>query len=146
MAWVEKFQLPCYAQSCQPLDQAAQSRIHPGLECLQEWGIRSLWLSHSLSLVATSWGMRPPSSGTSGSFGPPSCSKVVSLCIPTSAVVTLEFITTVTTEGNKQREQMASWEQKCCLSLSLNILNNYNHMQKHRKEGKKCQRLGAELP
>ena len=30
-----KFQAPCYVQGCQPLDQAAQSHIQPGLECLQ---------------------------------------------------------------------------------------------------------------
>jgi len=29
------FQPPCYVQGCQPPDQAAQSHIQPGLECLQ---------------------------------------------------------------------------------------------------------------
>jgi len=29
------FQPACYVQSRQPLDQAAQSHIQPGLECLQ---------------------------------------------------------------------------------------------------------------
>jgi len=39
MAWVEKdlkdhlVSTPCYVQ---PLDQAAQNHIQPGLECLQE--------------------------------------------------------------------------------------------------------------
>ena len=37
-----EFQPPCYVQGCQPLDQAAQSHIQPGLECLQGWGIHSL--------------------------------------------------------------------------------------------------------
>ena len=30
-----QFQAPCYVQGCQPPDQAAQSHIQPGLECLQ---------------------------------------------------------------------------------------------------------------
>ena len=48
MAWVEKdhndhlVPTPCYMQRCQPPDQAAQSHIQPGLECIQEWGIHSL--------------------------------------------------------------------------------------------------------
>ena len=33
---------PCYVQGRQPADQAAQSHIQPGLECLQGWGIHSL--------------------------------------------------------------------------------------------------------
>ena len=37
-----EFQPPCYVQGCQPPDQAAQSHIQPGLECLQGWGIHSL--------------------------------------------------------------------------------------------------------
>ena len=37
-----KFQPPCYLQGHQPPDQAAQSHIQPGLECLQGWGIHSL--------------------------------------------------------------------------------------------------------
>ena len=37
-----EFQPPCYVQGCQPLDQAAQSHIQPGLECLQGWGIHNL--------------------------------------------------------------------------------------------------------
>jgi len=37
-----QFQPPCYVQGHQPPDQAAQSRIQPGLECLQGWGIHSL--------------------------------------------------------------------------------------------------------
>ena len=48
MAWVEKdhcdhgVPTPCYVQGLQPADQAAQSHIQPGLECLQGWGIHSL--------------------------------------------------------------------------------------------------------
>ena len=48
MAWIAKVlkhhPVPthCYVQGCQPADQAAQSRIQPGLECLQGWGIHSL--------------------------------------------------------------------------------------------------------
>jgi len=48
MAWVEKdhndnlVSTPCYVQGCQPLDQAVQSHIQPGLECLQGWGIHNL--------------------------------------------------------------------------------------------------------
>jgi len=34
-----EFQPPCYVQGRQPPDQAAQSHIQPGLECLQGWGI-----------------------------------------------------------------------------------------------------------
>ena len=37
-----EFQLPCYVQGHQPLDQAVQSHIQPGLECLQGWGIHNL--------------------------------------------------------------------------------------------------------
>ena len=37
-----QFQPPCYVQGHQLPDQAAQSHIQPGLECLQEWGIHSL--------------------------------------------------------------------------------------------------------
>jgi len=32
---------PCYVQGHQPLDKAAQSHIHSGLECLQGWGIHN---------------------------------------------------------------------------------------------------------
>jgi len=48
MAWVEKdyndylVATPCYVQGHQPPDQAAQSHIQPGLECLQGWGIHNL--------------------------------------------------------------------------------------------------------
>ena len=34
-----EFLLPCYVQGRQPPDQAAQSHIQSGLECLQGWGI-----------------------------------------------------------------------------------------------------------
>jgi len=46
-----KFQPPCYVQGRQSLDQAAQSHIQPGLECLQGWGIHNLsgtWFSSAL--------------------------------------------------------------------------------------------------
>ena len=39
---IVEFQPPCYVQDRQPLDQAAQSHIQPGLECLQAWGIHNL--------------------------------------------------------------------------------------------------------
>ena len=48
MAWAEKdhnghlVSTPCHVQGHQPPDQAAQSHIQPGLECLQEWGIHNL--------------------------------------------------------------------------------------------------------
>jgi len=48
MAWVEKdhddhpVPTPCSVQGRQPADQAAQSHIQPGLECLQGWGIHNL--------------------------------------------------------------------------------------------------------
>ena len=48
MAWVAKehnahpVPTPCYVQGRQPADQAAQSHIQPGPECLQGWGIHSL--------------------------------------------------------------------------------------------------------
>ena len=48
MAWVENdhndhpVPTPCYVQGHQPADQAAQSHIQPGLECLRGWGIHSL--------------------------------------------------------------------------------------------------------
>jgi len=37
-----EFQPLCYVQGRQPPDQAAQSHIQPGLECLQGWGIHNL--------------------------------------------------------------------------------------------------------
>ena len=37
-----EFQSSCCVQGHQPPDQAAQSHIHPGLECLQGWGIHNL--------------------------------------------------------------------------------------------------------
>ena len=48
MAWVERdlndhlISTPCYVQGHQPPEQAAQSHIQPGLECLQGWGIHNL--------------------------------------------------------------------------------------------------------
>ena len=58
MAWVEKAHsahpvpTPCYVQGRQPADQAAQSHIQPGLECLQGWGIHSL-LGQPVQCVTT---------------------------------------------------------------------------------------------
>ena len=37
-----KFQPLYYVQGCQPLFQAAQRHIQPGLECIQGWGIHNL--------------------------------------------------------------------------------------------------------
>ena len=60
MAWVEKdhndhpVSTPCCVQGCQPPDQAAQSHIQPGLECLQGWGIHSL-LGQPVQCVTTLW-------------------------------------------------------------------------------------------
>ena len=41
-----QFQPPCYVQGHQPPDQAAQSHIQPGLECLQGWGIHNFLGQH----------------------------------------------------------------------------------------------------
>ena len=60
MAWVGKdhsahpVPTPCYVQGRQPAAQAAQSRIQPGLECLQGWGIHSL-LGQPVQCVTTLW-------------------------------------------------------------------------------------------
>ena len=60
MAWVEKdhndhpVPTPCCVQGRQPADQAAQSHIQPGLECLQGWGIHSL-LGQPLQCITTLW-------------------------------------------------------------------------------------------
>jgi len=49
MAWVAKAHsahpvpTPCYVQGRQPADQAAQSHIQSGLDCMQGWGIHSLF-------------------------------------------------------------------------------------------------------
>jgi len=67
MAWVEKdhsahlVPTPCYVQGCQPADQAAQSHVQPGLECLQGWGIHSL-LGQPVQCVTTLWGKNSSSS------------------------------------------------------------------------------------
>jgi len=37
-----EFQPPCHGQGGQLPDQAAQSHIQPGLECVQGWGIHNL--------------------------------------------------------------------------------------------------------
>jgi len=61
MVWVEKAHsahpvpTPCYVQGRQPADQAAQSHIQPGLECLQGWGTHSL-LGQPVQCVTTLWG------------------------------------------------------------------------------------------
>ena len=60
MAWAEKdhsdhrVSTPCCVQGRQPPDQAAQSHIQPGLECLQGWGIHSL-LGQPVQCVTTLW-------------------------------------------------------------------------------------------
>jgi len=49
MTWVAKdhnahpVPTPCCVQGRQPADQAAQSHIQPGLECLQGWGIHNFF-------------------------------------------------------------------------------------------------------
>jgi len=43
-----------YVQGCQPLDQAAQSHIQPGLECFQGWDIHSL-LGQPVQCITTLW-------------------------------------------------------------------------------------------
>jgi len=59
--WVEKehnahaVPTPCYVQGHQPADQAAQSHIQPGLECLQGWGTHSL-LGQPVQCITTLWG------------------------------------------------------------------------------------------
>ena len=60
MAWVEKdhnahpVPTPCCVQGRQRVDQAAQSHIQPGLECLQGWGIHSL-PGQPVQCVTTLW-------------------------------------------------------------------------------------------
>ena len=60
MAWVAKdhsahpVPTPCYVQCHQAADQAAQSHIQPGLECLQGWGIHSP-LGQPVQCVTTLW-------------------------------------------------------------------------------------------
>ena len=39
---ITEFQPPYYVQDRQPPDQAPQSHIQPGLECIQGWDIHSL--------------------------------------------------------------------------------------------------------
>ena len=46
------FQPPCYVQGRQSRDQAVQSNIQPGLECLQGWGTHSL-LGQPVQCVTT---------------------------------------------------------------------------------------------
>jgi len=61
MAWVGKdhnahlIPTPCYVHGRQPADQAAQSHILPGLECLPGWGIYNL-LGQPGQCVTTLWG------------------------------------------------------------------------------------------
>jgi len=85
MAWVEKdhndhvVSTPCHGQGHQPPDQAAQSHIQPGLECLQGWGIHSLLgqpvpvCHHPLSAFFVSVVVR-----NTCQFGPLFCFKQVS--------------------------------------------------------------------
>ena len=46
-----EFQLPCYVQGCLPPDQAAQSHIQPGLECLQGWGIHKFFKLKQITFI-----------------------------------------------------------------------------------------------
>ena len=85
MAWVEKdhndhvVSTPCHGQGRQPPDQAAQSHIQPGLECLQRWSIHSLLgqpvpvCHHPLSAFFVSVVVR-----NTCQFGPLFCFKQVS--------------------------------------------------------------------
>ena len=60
MAWIEKdhnnhlLSTSCCMKGHQPADQAAQSHIQPGLECLQGWGIHSL-LGQPVQCVTILW-------------------------------------------------------------------------------------------
>jgi len=47
-----EFQPPCYAQGCQPPDQAAQSHIQPGLECPRD-GASTTSLGNLFQCVTT---------------------------------------------------------------------------------------------
>ena len=47
-----EFQPPCYVQGHQPPDQAAQSHIQPGLECLQD-GASTTSLGNLFQCVTT---------------------------------------------------------------------------------------------
>ena len=49
-----EFQPPCYVQGRQPSDQAAQSHIQPGLDCLQGWDIHN-FLGQPVQCVTTFW-------------------------------------------------------------------------------------------
>jgi len=53
---IVEFQPPCYVQGRQPADQAAQSHIQPGLECLQGWGIHNLLGQECLRRMLTQTG------------------------------------------------------------------------------------------
>ena len=48
-------QPPRYVQGLQPADQAAQSHIQPGLECLQGWGIHNQKQEESSSCISVSF-------------------------------------------------------------------------------------------
>jgi len=52
---------PCYMKGHQPADQAAQSHIQPGLECLQGWGIHSL-LGQPVQCITSLSEKLPPNS------------------------------------------------------------------------------------
>ena len=49
------FQPPCYVQGRQPADQAAQSHIQPGLECLQGWGIHTTFTCEHSTKNTSKW-------------------------------------------------------------------------------------------
>ena len=61
MTWLEKdhndhrVSTLCYVQGRQPPDQAAQSHIQPGLECLQGWGIHNLLAVLGVLLQNAAW-------------------------------------------------------------------------------------------
>jgi len=55
-----QFQPPCYVQGLQPPDQAAQSHIQPGLECLQpeDNPVFILWRNRRREKIAECWRQR----------------------------------------------------------------------------------------
>ena len=56
-----EFQPPCHRQGHQPLDQATQSHIQPGLKCLQGWGVHNL-LGQPVPVLHHSLGEKLPPS------------------------------------------------------------------------------------
>jgi len=72
---------PRYVQGRQPADQAAQSHIQPGLECLQGWGIHSL-LGQPVQCVTTLWGKKLP----------PEIYRIIHISENATNLILLEFV------------------------------------------------------